>query len=273
MPKIKSENKKSFTDNNPDSHNPITYECFAPYYDNYMRHVDYDKWTDKILTLYTQHTSRELKDVMELACGTANISERLVQRGYHVTASDLSLEMLKYASQKKFKPVLMQADMTSELPQYAFDLVILAFDSINYLIDPNDISKMLDNVYNSLRTNGIFIFDISTYKNSQDNFNDYINLDESPEYVLIHRAKFEKEKRLQQTHITIFKKSDNHYIKMDEKHCQRVYYVLEILQLVENSRLECVGIYNLHYEKNLLKLNNRKLDHQFSRLFFALKKI
>jgi len=250
----------------------VAYDLFAPYYDQYMKHVDYDIWLQKILSLYNLHTSTKLKEILELACGTANVSERLVKMGYNVTASDRSAEMIKYASQKAHAPKLLQAEMTEELLPDAYDLVILIFDSINYLIDKQDIAKMLNNVYNTLRKNGIFIFDISTYKNSLEHFNDYINIDEAKDHLLIHRAGFDPVQRLQKTRLTIFKRSDNHYMRMDEEHNQRIYYVQELLHLIDDSYLDCVGIYSLVYDKNQLKSNSRKLDHQYSRLFFVLKK-
>ncbi len=250
-----------------------TYDIFAPYYDHYMQHVDYDKWTDKILSLYAFHTNNKLQDIHELACGTASISERFVKKGYNVTASDRSIEMIKLAGQKDHHPKLIQADMTGELPAGAFDMVVLVFDSINYLLESKLVSTLFDNVSHSLRKNGLFIFDISTYKNSQDNFDNYINIDETKEHLLIHQAEFDPDNRLQKTKLTIFKRSDNHYFRMDEEHLQRVYSVQELLHLSDNSPLECVGIYSLVYDKNLLKTNSRKLDHQYSRLFFVLKKV
>ena len=249
------------------------YDLFAPYYDNYMKHVDYDKWTEKILSFYSAHTALQLKEIFELACGTANISERLVKHGYNVTASDRSEEMVRQANQKANKPHLLQADMLAELPPDSYDLVLLIFDSINYLLDNQQILILLNNVSQSLRKQGLFIFDISTYKNSQDNFNHYINLEETADHVLIHRANFDSESKLQKTKLTIFKKSDNHYIRLDEEHQQRVFQVNELLNITEHSHLQCVGIYSLFYHQNLLKTNTRKLDHQYSRLFFVLKKV
>jgi SAM-dependent methyltransferase len=250
-----------------------TYDIFAPYYDHYMKHVDYDKWTDKFLELYAQHTNNKLKDIHELACGTGNMAERFVKKGYDVTASDRSIEMVKLARQKDHPPKVMQADMTDELPAGAYDMVVCVFDSINYLLETKQISQMLDSVSKGLRKNGLFIFDISTYKNSQDNFDNYINVDETKDHLLIHQAEFDPEHRLQKTKLTIFKRSDNHYMRMDEEHQQRVYSVHELLFLSEKSPLECVGIYSMAYDKNLLKTNSRKLDHQYSRLFFVLKKV
>jgi len=270
----KSPSKPTHSDNEerPISQEAVAYDFFAPYYDRYMRHVDYDKWADKILSMYNLHSNAALRDILELACGTANISERLVRKGYVVTASDRSGEMLKYAAQKEHKPRLLQADMTDELPAGSYDLIILVFDSINYLLEKTDITRLLENISKALKKNGLFIFDISTHRNSMENFTDYVNIDETNDYLLIHQADFDTEHRLQKTKLTIFKRSDNHYIRMDEEHLQRVYNTHELLYLIENSSLECAGIYSLAYDKNLLKTNTRKLDHQYSRLFFVLRK-
>lgn len=249
----------------------VAYNKFAPYYDKYMQHVDYDRWTEKLLTLYKQHGNHPLNDILELACGTASISERLVRKGYQVTASDRSEGMLRYAAQKAYKPNLYQADMTDKLPEQAYDLILIVFDSINYLTEPVELEKLFQAVSPSLKTGGLFIFDISTYRNSTENFNGYLNLDEDKDYILIHRADFNAVSRMQKTHLTIFERSDNHYIRSDEEHLQKVYYVSEILAACSNSPLDCIGIYSLVYDKNLLKQNPRKLDHQYSRLFFVLR--
>lgn len=269
MKPSKSTQDKNNAGISPDN---VVYDFFAPYYDHYMRHVDYDLWVDKIQTLQAFHSRHKPVDVLELACGTAQISERLVKTGYTVTASDRSAEMLNYAGRKEFKPNLLQADMTDALPIESFDLVLLVFDSINYLLEKSSVAKMLENVYATLRSGGLFIFDISTYRNSKENFNEYLNLDEENDYVLIHRADFDSENRMQNTHLTIFQKSDNHYIRMDEHHKQRIYYVSELLSLCESSPLKCEGIYSLYQDKNLIHVSSRKLDHQYSRLFFVLKK-
>jgi predicted TPR repeat methyltransferase len=249
----------------------VAYNKFAPYYDKYMQHVDYDRWTEKLLSLYKQHGIHPLEDILELACGTASISERLVRKGYKVTASDRSEGMLRYAAQKAYKPVLYQSDMTDALPEKTYDLILIVFDSINYLTEQTELEKLFRTVSPALKSGGLFMFDVSTYRNSTENFNGYLNLDEDKDYVLIHRADFDAVNRIQKTHLTIFERSDNHYIRSDEEHIQKVWYVSEMLSVCERSPLECIGIYSLVYDKNLLRQNPRKLDHQYSRLFFVLR--
>ncbi|MCK4311139.1 MAG: 4-hydroxythreonine-4-phosphate dehydrogenase PdxA, partial [Candidatus Cloacimonetes bacterium] len=70
------------------------YSLFAKYYDKYMSHVSYDKWVNFLLKQFSKSHNENPKRVLELACGTANISNRLVKKGLHVDASDISEEML-----------------------------------------------------------------------------------------------------------------------------------------------------------------------------------
>jgi len=249
------------------------YDLFAPYYDHYMKHVDYDHWTECILAYYENHASRPLKDVLELACGTANVSERLVKKGYNVTASDRSEEMIRQAGKKAHKPVLKTADMLSELPQASFDLVLLIFDSINYLLEKGQVITLFENVSKSLLEQGLFIFDISTVKNSRDYFDGYINIEEDDDHSLIHRADYDPQNRFQKTRLTIFRREGELYRRLYEEHSQKVYLVSELLTLAESSPLKCEGIYGVYHQQNLLKTNIRKLDLQYSRLFFVLRNI
>ncbi|MFB3844743.1 MAG: class I SAM-dependent methyltransferase [Candidatus Cloacimonadaceae bacterium] len=248
---------------------PVVYDFFAPYYDYHMRHVDYNHWARKFLSLYWHFLHSQPQDILELACGTGNISELLVAMGYKVTGTDRSAGMLKCASQKQFKPILKQAEMTQIEEENAYDLILTAFDSINYLVKDEDIKRLFTAVAKALRPHGLFIFDISTHKNSVENFSDYLNLDETEDYTLIHKARYEIERHLQKTDIIVFQREGEHYVRFEEKHVQRVYFVPEILNLFASSPLECIGVFNMISDRNLLNDNVNKLDYQFCRLFLV----
>lgn len=253
-----------------DSNTP--YNSFAAYYDHYMRHVDYDAWTDKVISLFNTHSNLKLKDIMELACGTANISERLVARGYNVIASDQSIEMLQIASLKHFKPTLTQADMTDELVPESYDLILLMFDSINYLMSKVKINQLFQNCKQGLKKGGLLIFDISTIKNSLENFNHFLNIDDTPEATIIHKADFDVETRIQKTFITIFLQKEDIYVRTDEIHKQQIYITSDLISCLNLNELDVVGLYSLNGMKNLIKQNLKKIDYQYSRLFFVSRR-
>lgn len=250
----------------------ISYDDFAPYYDHYMQHVNYDQWVEKLLQLYHKHTSIPLNAIHELACGTANVSERLVKMGYQVSASDRSEKMVEVAAKKEYAPILSVADMQDKMPEDAYQLLLCMFDSINYLLQISQVRELFTNASAALQTNGLFIFDISTLHNSTANFDGYVNLDDTKTHFLIHQADFDEFAHRQKTHLTIFCKEGDLYRRVDEYHKQRVYLVNELLGLIKESEFTCEGIYSTGSIKNLLKTNVHKLDHTYSRLFFVLKK-
>ncbi|MBN1327126.1 MAG: 4-hydroxythreonine-4-phosphate dehydrogenase PdxA, partial [Candidatus Cloacimonetes bacterium] len=76
------------------------YDNFAPFYDHYMAHVNYQSWIKIILQHYNKRFKKTPAEILELACGTCNISCLLVKKGMSVDAWDNSSEMLKIASRK-----------------------------------------------------------------------------------------------------------------------------------------------------------------------------
>ena len=250
----------------------VSYDVFAPFYDHYMQHVDYDRWVAQILRIYHKHTKQELNDILELACGTGSIANRFVNLGYNVKACDRSLEMLKIAGKKLSWECLYEATLTDEIAEKGFDLIACTFDSVNYLTTAPEFLSMLEKVYSGLRSDGIYVFDISSLKNSLDNFDGYINVEDNKDSYLVHQSDYDGEAHLQKTKLTIFQRFDNHYIRLDEAHVQRVWKVAEIMEMVDKSGLDCVGLYSMNQERNLITQNYNKLDRMYSRLFFALKK-
>jgi len=248
------------------------YSIFAEYYDNYMSHVDYNNWVDFVLSHYNKIFGKSPARILELACGSGNVSSLLVKKGLTVDASDISAEMLKIASGKPFPPNLKLNKMTDELPTNKYDLVLLLFDSLNYLHDPNEIELLFNNVYNTIVENGIFIFDITTPKNCENHFDGFINVEEIRDDIFIHESEYEPTTNFQSTKLTFIKKKGFLYARYDEEHKQKIFKVSKIINCINNSEFKLKGIYSIGYEENLIDHNPKILDSNFSRLFFILEK-
>src|SRR5690606_23828828 len=98
--------------------------------------------------------------------GTGNLSYYLARERYNLVCFDLSPEMLTIAYEKlgKFKNVkLLNQNMIDFNISKKFDSVISICDSINYITRDDDLKKCFKNVYNHLKPNGVFIFDINSY--------------------------------------------------------------------------------------------------------------
>ncbi|MBN2829238.1 MAG: 4-hydroxythreonine-4-phosphate dehydrogenase PdxA [Candidatus Cloacimonetes bacterium] len=244
-----------------------SYRIFAEYYDNYMSHVNYSSWIDMILLEYNRINGKEPESILELACGTANVACQLTKRGYQVSASDNSPEMLHIAASKQYAPRLYLADMTDSI-EGKYDLILCLFDSVNYLTKITLVEKMLLNVCEALTDNGIFVFDVSTYKNSIDNFTDFVNLEQDEDFFILHEADFEEKRLLQRTNLTMFKKGKLGYIRSEETHLQRIYPLAEINNAIVKSGLRISKLSSPTSERNLSEILPEVLEEQHERLFY-----
>ncbi|MFC1887962.1 4-hydroxythreonine-4-phosphate dehydrogenase PdxA [Candidatus Cloacimonadota bacterium] len=251
---------------------PKTYDLFAQYYDQYMNHVNYEDWIEFLLNQYIKKNRHNPGKILELACGTANISCRLVKRDLHVEATDISSEMLKIASEKPFAPHLSCRNMLSPVKENSYDLIILLFDSINYLLKEAQINILLANISKGLKDDGLFIFDISTVRNCEENFDGFINLEDNEDQYLIHHSDLNYDNMIQTTYLTFFELNGFLYKRNDEIHKQKIYKTSEIISFIENSDLILAGIYCMENNNNLLGQDPEKLDRDLARLFFVLEK-
>lgn len=250
-----------------------SYSFFASHYDEYMAQVDYDIWVNYILSWYKQYSSLKLNKILELACGTANVAQKLVQKGYDVYACDMSLDMLKMASKKPSKPTLYYASMTDPIPGKDYQLVLCIFDSINYLMQAKQISKTLSEVSLALEKGGLFIFDISTLENSIDNFANICDLQHYSDGFMVHQAWFESVQLWQKSALHFFQKDAIGYNYQYEQHLQRVYFTTELLELINNSSLKVKAIHSAQNKTNLYPKHLSGIDEKYSRLFFILEKV
>lgn len=133
------------------------YNVLAKFYDDLVKDDDATKaWVD-LIQQYTCPSS-----LLELACGSAEITIALANLGYQIDASDLSEEMLIEAKQKDIEQKInfFQMDMCHINLDKTYEVILCLCDSINYLIKDKDVEHMISQVYDRLDINGIFIFDM-----------------------------------------------------------------------------------------------------------------
>jgi len=250
-----------------------SYSFFAEFYDRYMAHVDYAAWLEMILAWARRFHTGPLARVLEIACGTANISEQLVFKGMKVDACDLSPFMLREANRKCFKPNLFRASLDMPLPYCeTFDLILCLFDSVNYLLEISEVKATLQHVREALKPGALFVFDISTLQNSRENFDDLVQHHRFGNAMIVHHARFDELGMRQKSSLTLYRKRRLGYVMSEEHHNQRVYRHREILSLISSSQMELLGIFNPDTRANLLAKRHQNLDEQYPRLFYMLRR-
>jgi SAM-dependent methyltransferase len=138
-----------------------TYERLAQVYDAFTAASDYETWTDHVLALAAAHGWRGTT-LLDVACGTGKSFMPFVRRGLDVTGCDISPAMLAEAASKAPDVPLIEADMRA-LPKLGrFDLVICFDDSLNHLVDEDELGSALTSLAANLAPRGLVLFDVNT---------------------------------------------------------------------------------------------------------------
>jgi len=164
-----------------------------------------------------------------------------------VAGSDISLDMIKIARDKAAKSGLTMpfwcADMRRFAVRFPADLIVSLYDSMNYLMNPNDWARCLDNVYSMLGPKGVFVFDVSTVHNSQRYFRRYVQRERGQGIVYSRKSEFDNKRMIQQNRFEI--RLDSHpNVVFYEVHEQRIRHLQDIMQMVAKSHLSLDGCYH-----------------------------
>jgi SAM-dependent methyltransferase len=137
------------------------YESLAPFYDRYTQEWGHDPWLANVESIARRHGLRGNR-VLDIGCGTGKSFVPLVERGYEVTAIDLSPAMVERARELGTDAEVLVADVR-DLPRLGrFDLATCIDDGLNYLLTDEELGAAFDGVARNLRPGGIFAFDLNT---------------------------------------------------------------------------------------------------------------
>ena len=243
------------------------YGDFAELYDQLMYDIDYEKWFYYIEDIFKKYNKSPGK-ILEMACGTGNLTKHFCDSNYNVTCFDLSEEMLTVAYDKlgAYRNVkILKQDMTNlTLGDNKFDAVIAACDSINYITEDRDLLKVFKNVYDHLEDEGLFIFDINSYYKLKNIIGENIFIEDTEDIFYVWDNDFIEETDICNFYLTFFVKENDHYNRFDEMHSERAYKNEEVLNKLKLSGFKDIEMYGD------FKFNEVKDDSE--RIFFVAVK-
>ena len=129
------------------------YSEFANVYDIFMEDTPYSNWFEFITKCIAQY-SDGVTSVCELGCGTGQMTTLFAKDGKEVIGIDFSPEMLMVAQDHAYDNgldilYLMQDMSEFEIGQQV-DLICSCCDSINYLLEVEEVQSTFKNVYHAL---------------------------------------------------------------------------------------------------------------------------
>ncbi len=221
------------------------YSRLAEIYDFVMSHLDYKRWTDYIESVFS-HFDLNPSDILDVACGTGTMALELHSRGYNTSGIDESWSMVEVArvkSQKAGVQIDLSCGDIRDLKKCrSFEAVLCLYDSLNYLMEIEEVKKALKSIRQILDPAGIFIFDICMERNSLLYFRDYTSKGKGDGFSYSRHSFYDPETKIQNNHFKIgFDRSDETFVEM---HRQRIYSKDEIEKAVRESEFDILGIFD-----------------------------
>lgn len=218
-----------------------SYTSFAQVYDMFMDNVDYPAWSKYLIQLLKEY---QVEDglVLDLGCGTGNMTELLAKEGYDMIGVDNSEDMLEIASEKRAESGLNILYLLQDMREFELygtvRAVICLCDSLNYLLEEDDLLTTFKLVNNYLDPNGLFIFDFNTVYKYETVIGDSTIAENREDCSFIWENYYTAEDQINEYDLTIFvKQQKDLFRKFTETHLQRGYTLETMKRLVEQSGL------------------------------------
>jgi SAM-dependent methyltransferase len=234
-----------------DRHAEAAYEAIAPVYDDFTAHHDYRLWVGALLELAGEQ-GLSGDTALDVACGTGKSFLPLLERGWKVTACDISPSMVELARTKVGDAVRLEVADMRELPVYdSFDLVCCLDDAVNYLLTAAELEQALRGMAANLGPDGILIFDSNTLTTYRGFFSERVEVEANGRRMIweglsaggfkpgeIAEARFEVESLEPGEEATV----------APEVHRQRHHPEPEVRAALSAAGLELRGLYGHHHD-------------------------
>ncbi|HHX29303.1 MAG: class I SAM-dependent DNA methyltransferase [Bacillota bacterium] len=243
-----------------------SYIHFADIYDQVMADVPYRRWLDYIQSVWS-FLGFSPVTVLDLACGTGNMTLELALRGYDVMGVDSSATMLAVA-QRKFqahglKGEFLQSDMRDFTIGKEVDAVVSVFDSLNYLLEPSDVKKTFACVAQCLRVGGVFLFDVNTPERLAI-IPKETHIMEGSDYYLVWSDSYDCSREWWRVKLTGFIKDAGAWRRFDEIHRERAFPLDSLSEWLTGAGFEVMAVYD--------SLSFRPAGDSTSRAYFVARK-
>lgn len=144
----------------------MAYGIFADFYDFFNEDADYDVLSEQVLAALREHGVSD-GIVIDLGCGTGELTLRLAQAGYDMIGVDASEEMLSVLQEKEFElgmsGVLLLHQELQTLDLYGtVRAAVSTFDTFNHIGPVDEFERALCRASLFLEPGGVFVFDMNT---------------------------------------------------------------------------------------------------------------
>lgn len=225
------------------------YTGFASVYDTFMDNIPYEDWAEYIIERLKEYGIEDGL-VLDLGCGTGSMTELLAAAGYDMIGVDNAEEMLEIAMEKREASghdILYLLQDMREFELYGTVRAIVSIcDSLNYILDEDELLEVFRLANNYLDPKGLFVFDFNTTYKYRDILGDTTIAEAREECSFIWDNYFYEEEGINEYELSLFVREGDGdlYRRYRETHLQKAYDLDTIRRLVEESGLTYITAYD-----------------------------
>lgn len=237
----------------------MAYELFADVYDLFNEDADYHALHQQILTRFQAHGIHD-GIVVDLGCGTGDLTLLLAQNGYDMIGVDLSSEMLSILREKASetsRDILLLCQDLTQLDLYGtVRAAVSTFDTLNHIGPFPSFCKAIAKAALFIEPGGLFVFDMNTAYKHETILSDQVFELDADDVFCTWYNQYEKEK--QRTKITI-KLTANNHPAATEQFFEYAYSQTQIEQACQEAKLSILEICDGELFTPLTKTSQRYL--------------
>ena len=238
------------------------YTSFASVYDTFMDNIPYEEWAEYLVDLLKEYGISDGL-VLDLGCGTGNMTELLASAGYDMIGVDNAEEMLEIAMEKRAKSgndILYLLQDMREFELYGTVKAIVSIcDSINYITEEEDLLEVFRLANNYLDPKGIFIFDFNTVYKYREVLGNQTIAEDREDCSFIWDNYYYEDEQINEYELSLFIRENDSdlYRKYQEMHYQKAYDLETIKGLVEESGLEYITAFDAFTRNKPTEISER----------------
>lgn len=226
----------------------MSYSYFADVYDLLTENAEYSLRADRFCSLLSANGVNGGL-LLDLACGTGNMSFEMADRGFEVIGVDLSEDMLSVAQQKQFEKgsdiLFLHQDMRNLDLYGTVGSCICSLDSLNHLTEKEDLKKAFMSVSAFLDDGGIFVFDMNTPYKHREILSGNSFIYESDGIFCAWQNSEADENDVVDILLDFFiQKDDGSYSRFSEDFSERAYAREEVIELLGQTDFEFIAEYD-----------------------------
>ena len=233
------------------------YTGFAQLYVMFMDNVPYEQRSRYLIALLKEYGVEDSL-VLDLGCGTGKMTRLLAGAGYDMIGVDSSEEMLEIAVEQENEELSSQTAGQARSPilylcqdMREFELygtvaaVVSVCDSMNYILEEEELLKVFRLVNNYLDPGGVFIFDLNTLYKYRELLGERTICENREEASFIWENFYDEEGQINEYDLTLFvREKSGLYRRFEETHFQRGYEPETVRRLLEAAGMEYVAAYD-----------------------------